>query len=372
MEIDKEYQQCVRCIMDTSDREIVFNDKGFCNHCIEYFEEDIFYSYKGKKTDLELEKLVAKIKADGINSDYDCMVGVSGGVDSTYVSYLSKQLGLRVLAFHFDNGWNSELAVKNVENIVKKLDFDFQTWVVDWDEFKDLQLSFLKSSVANAETPSDHAFLAATYRLCDKYKIKYILSGSNFATEAILPNSWGYNAKDLKHLKAIHRIFGKVPFKTYPLLGFYREIYYTYFKKIKMIRLLNYFPYVKDDAMKVIQDKLGWVYYGGKHYESVFTRFFQAYYLPKKFNYDKRLAHLSSLICSGQISREDALIEMSKERYPKDLLEQDKDYVMKKLGLDQIDFESVLNAPPKSYKDYPNDEKRLKFIYGVYNKLRGR
>jgi N-acetyl sugar amidotransferase len=358
--------------MDTTDVEIVFDEKGQCNHCTTYFEHAKFYVYHGKETDEALKRLVAKIKEEGKNSEYDCMVGVSGGVDSTYVAYLSKQLGLRVLAFHFDNGWNSELAVKNVENIVKKLDFDYQTWVVDWDEFKDIQLSFLKSSVANAETPSDQAFLAATYHLCNKYKIKYLLSGSNFATEGILPKSWGYNAKDVKHLKAIHRIFGKVPFKTYPLLGFYREFYYTYVKKIKMVRLLNYVPYVKEDAMKVIQNELGWVYYGGKHYESVFTRFFQAYYLPKKFNYDKRLAHLSTLICSGQITRDQALEEMKKDIYPPELLEQDKEYVMKKLGLDKVEFDKILNAPAKSYKDYPNDEKKLKFIYRVYNKLRGR
>jgi N-acetyl sugar amidotransferase len=369
---NKAYQQCTRCIMDTTDVEILFDEKGQCNHCTTYFEDAKFYVYSGKETDEALAELVAKIKEDGKNSEYDCMVGVSGGVDSTYVAYLSKQLGLRVLAFHFDNGWNSELAVKNVENIVKKLDFDYQTWVVDWDEFKDIQLSFLKSSVANAETPSDQAFLAATYHLCNKYKIKYLLSGSNFATEGILPKSWGYNAKDVKHLKAIHRIFGKVPFKTYPLLGFYREFYYTYVKKIKMVRLLNYVPYVKEDAMKVIQNELGWVYYGGKHYESVFTRFFQAYYLPKKFNYDKRLAHLSTLICSGQITRDQALEEMKKDIYPPELLEQDKEYVMKKLGLDKVEFEKILNAPAKSYKDYPNDEKKLKFIYRVYNKLRGR
>lgn len=369
---NRAYQQCTRCIMDTTDVEIVFDEKGQCNHCTTYFEDAKFYVYHGKETDEALARLVAKIKEDGKNSEYDCMVGVSGGVDSTYVAYLSKQLGLRVLAFHFDNGWNSELAVKNVENIVKKLDFDYQTWVVDWDEFKDIQLSFLKSSVANAETPSDQAFLAATYHLCNKYKIKYLLSGSNFATEGILPKSWGYNAKDVKHLKAIHRIFGKVPFKTYPLLGFYREFYYTYVKKIKMVRLLNYVPYVKEDAMKVIQNELGWVYYGGKHYESVFTRFFQAYYLPKKFNYDKRLAHLSTLICSGQITRDQALEEMKKDIYPPELLEQDKEYVMKKLGLDKVEFEKILNAPAKSYKDYPNDEKKLKFIYRVYNKLRGR
>ncbi|MBI3239616.1 MAG: N-acetyl sugar amidotransferase [Flavobacteriia bacterium] len=366
------YQQCTRCIMDTTDPEISFDEKGQCNHCTEYFRLAPLYIYAGEKSDRERDALIAKIKEAGKNSDYDCMVGVSGGVDSTYVAYMAKKFGLRILAFHFDNGWNSELAVKNVENIVKKLDIDYQTWVVDWEEFRDLQISFLKASVANAEIPSDHAFLAATYHLCAKYKIKYFLSGSNFATEGILPNSWGYNAKDVKHLKGIHKLFGKIKFKTYPLLGFNREFYYTYVKKIKMVRLLNYIPYVKEDAMKVIQDELGWVYYGGKHYESVFTRFFQAYYLPHKFGFDKRLAHLSTLICSGQITREQALEEMKKDTYPPDLLAEDKEYVIKKLGMNTEEFETILNAAPKSYKEYPNDEKRLKFIYKVYNKLRGR
>lgn len=369
---NRPYQQCTRCIMDTTDPEISFDEKGQCNHCTEYFRLAPLYIYDGEKGDQAREALIAKIKEAGKNSDYDCMVGVSGGVDSTYVAYMAKKFGLRILAFHFDNGWNSELAVKNVENIVKKLDIDYQTWVVDWEEFRDLQISFLKASVANAEIPSDHAFLAATYHLCAKYNIKYFLSGSNFATEGILPKSWGYNAKDVKHLKGIHKLFGKIKFKTYPLLGFNREFYYTYVKKIKMVRLLNYIPYVKEDAMKVIQDELGWVYYGGKHYESVFTRFFQAYYLPHKFGYDKRLAHLSTLICSGQITREEALEEMKKDTYPAELLAEDKEYVIKKLGMNAEEFEAILNAPPKSYKEYPNDEKRLKFIYKVYNKLRGR
>ena len=366
------YQICTRCIMDTTDAEITFDEQGQCNHCTGYYKLAPLYVYKGESSDKALQELVIKMKDAGKNSDYDCMVGVSGGVDSSYVAYITKKLGLRALTLHFDNGWNSQLAVKNIENIVKKSGFDYQTWVVDWEEFRDLQVSFFKASVANLEIPTDHAFLAATYSLCNKYNIKYILNGSNFATEGILPQSWGYNAKDVKHLKAIHKQYGKIPFKTYPLLGFNREFYYTYVKDIKMVRLLNYVPYVKSDAMKVIQDELGWVYYGGKHYESVFTRFFQAYILPIKFGIDKRKAHLSSLICSGQISRDQALEEMQKDLYPEDLLKQDKEYVIKKLGLTPEEFETIMKAPVKSYKDYPNDEKRLKFIYSVYNKLRGR
>jgi N-acetyl sugar amidotransferase len=366
----RSYQQCKRCIMDTTDPEIYFDNDGNCNHCNAFFKLAPNYIYQGEASDKKLSELVEKIKKDGKKSDYDCIIGVSGGVDSTYVAYIAKKLGLRILAFHFDNGWNSELAVKNIENIVKKLDVDYQTWVVDWIEFRDIQLSFLKSSLANAETPSDHAFLAATYHLCKKHNVKYFLSGSNFATEGILPKSWGYNAKDVKHLKAVHKQFGKIPFKTYPLLGFYKEFYYTYIKKIKMIRLLNYIPYVKEDAMKVIEKELGWVYYGGKHYESIFTRFFQAYYLPKKFNFDKRLAHLSTLICAGEITRDKALEEIQKDAYPPDLLVTDKLYVEKKLGLNSNELENIINAPAKHYTDYPNDSKRLKFIYKVYYKLR--
>ncbi len=369
---EREYQMCTKTVMDTTDTEISFDANGICNHYHEFNRLAPMYLYNGAKSDLALEKLVEDMRKAGKKSDYDCICGISGGVDSSYVAYLSKNLGLRVLTVHLDNGWNSELAVKNIENIVKKLNFDYQTWVVDWEEFKDLQISFLKASVANAEIPTDHAFLAAIYRLCAQYKIKYILSGSNFATEGILPNSWGYNAKDVKHLKAIHNQFGKVPFKTYPLLGFNREFYYTYTKGIKMARLLNYVPYVKADAMKIIEKELDWTYYGGKHHESVFTRFFQAHILPTKFNIDKRKAHLSTLICSGQTTREIALEELKQPLYAPDKLREDTEYVIKKLGMTSEEFDAIMKAPVKSYRDYPNDEKRLKFIYKVYNKLRGR
>jgi N-acetyl sugar amidotransferase len=358
--------------MDTTDVEITFNEEGLCNHCIEYFELKPHYVYEDVVGKQKLDALVKTIKDNSKDSEYDCIIGVSGGVDSSYVAYKAKQLGLRALTVHFDNGWNSELAVKNIENIVKKLQYDYQTYVVDWEEFKDLQISFLKASVANAEIPSDHAFFAALYSIAAKYKIKYMLSGSNFVTEAILPDSWGYNAKDLKHLKAIHRKFGKKKLKTYPTLGFNKEFYYTYVKKIKMIRLLNYLPYNKAEAMKTIEKELGWVYYGGKHYESVFTRFFQAYILPVKFNIDKRKAHLSTLICSGQITRNEALEELKKETYPAEMLKSDKEYVIKKLGLTSEEFEEIMSFPVKTYSDYPNDEKKLKAIYKIYYKLKGR
>ncbi len=364
------YQICNRCIMDTTDTEIVFDEKGNCNHCNNYYKLAPLYVHSNDNWLENLYKLADEIKKNQKNSEYDCIVGVSGGVDSTYVAYWAKKLELRVLTVHLDNGWNSELAVKNIENIVTKLNFDYQTWVIDWEEFKDLQISFLKASVANAEIPTDHSFLAAIYRLCDKYNIKYILNGSNFVTEGILPKSWGYNAKDIKHLKAIHNLFGKIKLKTYPFLGFYREFYYTYVKGIKNVRILNHLPYDKAAAMEVIKKELGWQYYGGKHYESIFTRFFQAYILPQKFNIDKRKAHLSTLICSGQINREQALDEMKSETYPAEMLKQDKEYVIKKLGLTGEEFEYIMNLPVKTYKDYPNSEDFLKFVYKIYYKLR--
>ena len=367
----RNYQMCNRCIMDTTDEEIVFDEKGNCNHCNSYFKLAPTYLHTNDNWLENLKKIAAEIKENHKGSDYDCIVGVSGGVDSTYVAYWAKKLELRALTVHLDNGWNSEMAVKNIENIVTKLNYDYQTWVIDWEEFKDLQISFLKASVANAEIPTDHAFLAAIYQLCAKYKIKYILSGSNFVTEGILPKSWGYNAKDLKHLNAIHNRFGKVKFDTYPRLGFFKEFYYTYFKGIKMIRLLNHMPYNKAEAMGVITNELGWQYYGGKHYESIFTRFFQAYILPKKFNIDKRMAHLSTLICSGQTTREKALEEMKEETYPSAMLQQDKEYVIKKLGLTKDEFEEIMSAPPKSYKEYPNSEWFLRFVYRVYYKIKG-
>lgn len=358
--------------MDTTDPEITFDEKGQCNHCTECYRLAPLYKYNGAETDKKLAALVEQIKQDGKGKKYDCVVGVSGGVDSTYVAYLTKKLGLRALCVHFDNGWNSKLAVKNIDNILKKLDFDYQTYVVEWEEFKDLQVAFLKASVANVEIPTDHAFLAAIYGICRKYGIKYNLNGSNFATESILPRSWGYNAKDLKHLKAIHKRFGTKKLKTYPTLGYKKEIRSTYLNGVKNIRLLNYVPYNKPEAMKVIEKELGWVYYGGKHYESIFTRFFQAYILPKKFGIDKRRAHYSSLICSGQLTREEALKEMEAPTYPKDLLAEDRAYVIKKLGLTADEFDKIMNAEVKSHYDYPNDAARLKFIYGIYHKLTGR
>lgn len=260
----QKYQVCKRCVMDTTNPSIVFDADGHCNHCTRYFELQSSLIPEPAASQKRFNALINRLKSEGKSRAYDCVIGLSGGVDSSYVAYLAWKAGLRVLTVHFDNGWNSELAVKNIENIINITGFDYQTWVVDWEEFRDLQLAFLKAGVANAEVPTDHAFLAAIYRICSQYKIKYNLNGSNFATEGILADSWGYNSKDLRHLKGIHKQFGTNRLKTYPLLGFRREFLYTYVKGIKNLRPLNLVRYKKLETMNVLKTELGWKYYGGK------------------------------------------------------------------------------------------------------------
>lgn len=341
--------------MDTSDPEISFDSNGLCSHCQRYdrMVRDIVIRADRGERQSELEAIVAQIKERGRNSDYDCIMGLSGGVDSSYVAYTAKRLGLRPLAVHFDSGWNSELAVNNIENIVKKLGIDLHTHVVDWEEMRDLQLAFFKASVANCDIPTDHAFPAILYREAARHGIKYILSGSNYATEFILPSAWGYQSSDLRHLKDIHRRFGRHKLREYPTIGFFAQyIWYPYVRGIKTVKPLNYLPYNKFEAKKVIMEELGWRDYGGKHYESVFTRFFQGYYLPVKFGYDKRRAHLSSLINAGQLTREKAMEELSKPTYDPKLQEEDKAFVAKKLGVSVAELDEIFRLPNKDYSEY--------------------
>lgn len=349
-----EYQICIRCIMDTTDPDIVFDKNGICNHCKQYdIDRDIFLNKTGSE---ELNKLIMTIKEDGKGKEYDCVIGVSGGVDSTFVAYKVKELGLTPLAVHLDNGWNSELAVSNIEKVLKKLNIDLYTHVIDWEEFKDLQLSFLKASVANCEIPTDHAIPALLFSIASKKNIKYIILGSNIVTEGILPPSWGYDCTDLRHIKGIYKKFGKRRhLKTYPTISLLDYAYYIFAKKMKKVRILNYINYNKNEAMELLTSKLGWKYYGGKHYESIFTRFFQGYYLPEKFGFDKRRAHLSTLICSRQIIREEALQEMCKDPYPPGQLKEDREYVIKKFGLTEEEWENIMSLPIKSFKDYPSN-----------------
>lgn len=358
------YQICARCVMDTSDPDIFFNAEGLCNHCLKYdsMVGDIVARADRGERQSELEKIVERIKERGRGNDYDCIMGLSGGVDSSYVAYTAKRLGLRPLAVHFDSGWNSELAVNNIENIVKKLGVDLHTHVVDWEEMRDLQLAFFKASVANCDIPTDHAFPAILYREAARHGIKHILSGSNYATEFILPAAWGYQSGDARHLRDIHRRFGCQKLRAYPSLGFFSQfIWYPYVRGIRTIKLLNYLPYNKAEAKRTIIRELGWRDYGGKHYESVFTRFFQGYYLPVKFGYDKRRAHLASLINAGQVTREEALQELLHPTYDPQLQADDKAFVAKKLGVSVAELDGIFGQPNKDYTDYASNAKLLDF-----------
>lgn len=362
------YQRCVRTIMDTTDPDIWFDEQGVSSHVIR-FETNLAAGVRAAQAGErlgELQELVERIKKAGKGKPYDCVIGISGGVDSSYLALQAVKLGLRPLAVHFDSGWNSELAVDNIHNLVTKLGLDLYTHVVDWREMKDLQLSFFKASVANADTPTDHAFGWVAYSQAKKYGVKYILSGANFASESILPTAWGYDAGDAKHVAAIQKRFGSVKLKTYPLMGLVkRNLWYPEVERIHTVALLNYSPYIYSDAKRVIAEELGWRDYGGKHYESVFTRYFQGYYLPHKFGFDKRLAHFSSLILSNQMTRDEALMQLDETNYPEKLREQDHEFIAKKLGITVGELERINELPPVHYTSYPNAERSTRRLFAA-------
>ena len=357
--------------MDTTDPNIEFDEDGFCNHCRSYSDCITMLGETGEYSTENHDAVVKAIKRSGQGREYDSILGVSGGIDSSYTAYHAKKLGLRPLLVHFDNGWNSELSVKNIENLVRKLEFDLYTYVIDWEEFKDLQRSFILASVVDIEMLTDHAIMATMFRLAKKHKIKYVLSGENIATEFILPKTWMYVIKDIKNIRGIHRIFGSRKLKSFPIFGIYELVLYRYIYRLEYVKLLNYIDYRKDDAIAIMEKELDWSYYGGKHYESMFTKFFQAYILPKKFSIDKRKAHLSNLICSGQLTRDSALEAMKKNLYDPVELEQDKAYIIKKLGFTETELERIMEEAPKSHLDYPNSKflidagRKIKAMFGL-------
>ena len=359
------YQICSRTDMDTSDPDISFDSEGVCNHVrkYEYWEQN--QKVTGQKAELFLESMVDRLRKAGRGKDYDCIMGLSGGVDSSYMSYfVTKKLGLRALVVHVDTGWNSELAVMNIQNIVQRLNLDLHTLVIDWEEMRDLQLAYLRSGIANLDVPQDHCFLASLYTEAKKYGIKYIMNGGNMATESILPESWGYNAPDSWNLRDIHKKFGRKPLRNYPVVGFWEyKLLLPYIEKMETIRPLEYIEYNKKAVKDFLIKELGWRDYGGKHYESVFTKFFQSYYLPTRFGFDKRKAHLSSLIVSGQLSREEAVEQLKEPLYDSDQLIEDKLYFTKKLGISLHEFESIMNQKIVNFNEFKNQvemEKRIK------------
>ncbi|MCZ8020951.1 MAG: N-acetyl sugar amidotransferase [Cyclobacteriaceae bacterium] len=365
----KTYRMCTKTVMDTTDPDIVFDEVGICNY-VHHFESKIKPVLEpNPNKQIALQNLLKEIKQAGKNHEYDCIVGLSGGVDSSYLIYYLKDVaGLRPLAVHLDGGWNSELAVKNIENLVSQLKVDLYTHVINWEEMKDLQVAFLKSGVPNQDVPQDHAIISILYKIARQKKIQYIISGHNLATESILPKAWGHDAMDLVHLQSIHKTFGKLKkLKTYPTLSFFEYYFVSRFiHKIQSIRFLNLIDYNKKEAMKLLEDKFNWRYYGGKHYESRFTKFFQSYLLPTRFGFDKRKAHLSSLIVSGQITRDEALTELAKPLYDTNELAEDKEYVAKKLGLSSKEMTEIIHLPLKTHVDYPSNEKVYNFVRKIY------
>lgn len=341
--------------MDTSDSSIAFDERGCCDYCNNYYANILPNWLAGGRGEQELERQAAAIRRAGAGRSHDCILGISGGVDSSYLAYVAKEkLGLRPLLFHVDAGWNSQQAVNNIEKMVDALGFDLHTEVVDWLEMKDLQLAFFKAQVPHLDTPQDHAFIAALYNFAAKHKFKYILNGGNYSTECVRePLEWHYHASDLRQLLDIHRRFGTRPLKTFPLANIFKyKLYYRYINGVRVLRPLNYVPYIQGEAMQFLADNFGWQRYEHKHYESRFTRFYEGYWLPTKFGYDKRRAHFSSLILTKQMTRQEALDRLAKPAYDEATIEQDFEYVATKLDLTVAELQSLLHGKKKSYRDY--------------------
>jgi N-acetyl sugar amidotransferase len=354
------YQVCTRCVMDTTMVEIDFDHAGICNFC-----RGFDHKIKEPMEPLELrtqrlEAMIMQMKAEGKGREYDCVLGLSGGVDSSYLALKCKDWGVRPLLVQFDNGWNTELANHNIQVVVEKLGFDLFTYVVDWPEFRDLQVCFIRAGVANVEAPSDHGIFACIHQVAVERSIPWLLSGVNQSTEACCPIgpktqthfTYGYRYSDLHHLKAISNRFGNVPLKTFPQMGIFKASMYR--RRLKRCDPLNLMQYIKNDAVAELEQRIGWRRYDGKHFESVITRFHQSYILPRKFGLDKRRLHLSGLIWSQQLERCQAVQELENPPCAESIVEQDRQFVVKKLGFSQNEFEMIMQSPAKTYQDYPN------------------
>jgi N-acetyl sugar amidotransferase len=363
------YQICKRCVMDTSDPAITFNENGHCNHCTQYLEKTQKRSSINKQQIAKFNDVVASIKKKGKGRKYDCILGISGGADSCFTAHILKEAGLRVLAVHLDNGWDSSLAVDNINRMVKHLKFDYQSYVLDWELFRKIQIAFLEASVPEFETPTDIAILASLHEMAAKYNVKTIISGGNFATEGILPKHWHYDGKDVKYFKSITKTFGITNIKNFPLLPFYKEAYYKLIKGIKMVYILNYVNYNKKEVIEMLNNRYGWNSYPQKHGESIYTGFIQAYVLPKKFNIDYRRARLAAQICNGEVSREIALHILENPPYLEEKITTDFQYVAKKLNLSEEKLQQIIDKPGNYYTAFPNSEKLLQTIYNIYLKF---
>lgn len=350
-------QICTFCVMDDSNPAIQFDNNGQCNCCRDALDRRPTEWWPGPEGEERMARLVHHLKERGKGRSYDAMVGLSGGIDSAYLAHLvSRRYGLRVLAVHVDGGWNSEPAVANIESIVRGLDLDFHTHVIEWREMQDLQVAFLKASVLNQDMPQDHAFFATLYRTAKQFGIRDFLSGVNFASESIVPPNFGYPSIDGRHIRAIHAIFGKEPLQTYPIMGVVEYLWMTRVRRqLTIHRPLNFYAYDKHAAQQELKDCYGWRDYGSKHSESRFTKFYQDIYLPRKFGFDKRRLHLSSLIVAGQLKREAAIAELAQPPITDQQAKREVKFVAKKLGLTADELLGCVVSPPRQHSEYPNN-----------------
>jgi N-acetyl sugar amidotransferase len=349
--------------MDTSDSAIVFDGEGVCDHCHSFDQHVKPNWHTDEHGRQDLQRIVEKIKADGANRDFDCIMGMSGGADSSYLLHVAvKEYGLRPLVFHVDGGWNSQIAVNNIEVLIRSLNLDLYTEVINWEEMKDFQLAYFKSGVPNIDVPQDHAFVATLYNFADKHNIRYILNGGNFSTECVRnPLEFFYYGTDMAQIGDIRRKFCTNPMRTYPFSSILRhKVYLRYVRRIQVVKPLNYFPYIKSEAMQFLKDTYGWIPYPRKHFESRFTRFYEGYWLPKKFGFDTRRVQFSSLILTNQMNREDAVRSLTLPAMSEDDARQEFDFVAKKLGISNAELQGYMNAPNKSYLDYKNQERMFR------------
>tara|TARA_B100002051_G_scaffold272160_1_gene308282 strand:- start:1406 stop:2545 length:1140 start_codon:yes stop_codon:yes gene_type:complete len=364
----RDYKICANCVMDTTDSNIIFDDKGVCDHCNTYYNEILPNWHTDERGNLALKEIVKKIKKKGKGKDFNCLMGMSGGIDSSYLLYkMVVDYDLHPLVFHVDAGWNSQIAVNNIERLVDGLGLDLYTEVINWEEIKDLQLAFFKSGVPHIDTPQDHSFFATMYKFASKHNIKYILTGGNYSTECIRnPLEWMYYQSDSIQLLDIYKKFGTGKLNDYPVSNIlWHKIYLPYVKRIKLIRPLDFLPYNKDQAMQTLADKFGFQEYPQKHFESRFTRFYESFWLPEKFGYDTRKVQYSSLILTNQMTREDALEKLKHPAYNTETIHQDFEYIATKLGISSTELQSYMDAPNKTYKDYKSQEN----IYNIGAKL---
>ena len=367
------YQICTRCVMDTTDPLITWDDQGHCNHCSDYLQRRVKLLNRDPSDNARLQSLFEHIRQEGKGRAYDCVIGVSGGVDSSYTALLAARHGLRVMTVHMDNGWNSPVAVENIRKLVSKLRLSYASYVLPWNEFRQVQVAFLRASVPEAETPTDIAIQSAVHRIALKHGIRYILSGGNIASEGILPLSWHYNARDTKYSHAILKA-GNCPTRLYRTqkFGFLDELYFKFARGIRTVYPLNYFLYDKTNARAELESLYDWKYYGSKHGESRFTRFVQSYYLPVKHGIDYRRATLSSEICLGRVERSQALDQLRTPPFNRSEVDSEISYIAKKLALSVGELREIIAAPPRWYFDFPNNAKMLGSAYDLYRYLVGK